>query len=122
MVPTGEIIVSLTFAFVWTSSTTRAGTRVINNIQGKAAISGMSGSIGDREGGVANGNTTFPGEEPSEIQLHVDPANTSARSLYESFGFERVALLPQYYSDSRDALLMRRLTASHNGNSATVLS
>ena len=70
MVPTGEIIVSLTFAFVWTSSTTRAGTRVINNIQGKAAISGMSGSIGDREGGVANGNTTFPGEEPSEIQLH----------------------------------------------------
>ena len=54
MVPTGEIIVSLTFAFVWTSSTTRAGTRVINNIQGKAAISGMSGSIGDREGGVAN--------------------------------------------------------------------
>ena len=59
---------------------------------------------------------------PSEIQLHVDPANTSARSLYESFGFERVALLPQYYSDSRDALLMRRLTASHNGSSAAVLS
>ena len=49
---------------------------------------------------------------PSEIQLHVDPANTSARSLYESFGFERVALLPKYYSDSRDALLMRRLTAA----------
>lgn len=47
---------------------------------------------------------------PAEIQLHVDPSNVSARKLYESVGFQLVTLLPQYYSDSRDALLMRRPT------------
>ena len=46
----------------------------------------------------------------AEIQLHVDPANAQAQRLYESFGFERMVLLPTYYSDSRDALLMRRLS------------
>ena len=46
----------------------------------------------------------------SEIQLHVDASNTSARTLYESMGFRLVSLLPRYYSDSRDALLMRRPT------------
>ena len=44
-----------------------------------------------------------------EIQLHVDPARTEARHLYESFGFKRQALLPAYYTDGRDCLLMRRI-------------
>ena len=48
---------------------------------------------------------------PAEIQLHVDPQNATARRLYESCGFEFVTLLPKYYSDSRDALLMRRPAA-----------
>ena len=45
---------------------------------------------------------------PSEILLHVDPGRPEARKLYESFGFVRSTLLPGYYSDARDALLMRR--------------
>jgi ribosomal protein S18 acetylase RimI-like enzyme len=48
----------------------------------------------------------------SEIQLHVDPARTEARQLYESYGFERVSLLTHYYTDARDALLMRRVSSS----------
>jgi ribosomal protein S18 acetylase RimI-like enzyme len=52
---------------------------------------------------------------PTEIQLHVDPARTEARRLYEAFGFERVTLLPGYYSDSRDALLMRRISPGASG-------
>ena len=49
---------------------------------------------------------------PSEIQLHVDPERTEARRLYEAFGFQRAALLAGYYSDNRDALLMRRVNAA----------
>lgn len=45
----------------------------------------------------------------SEIQLHVDPQREGACRLYESFGFERVQLLENYYTDARDALLMRRV-------------
>ena len=48
----------------------------------------------------------------TEIQLHVDPQREGACRLYESFGFERVTLLPNYYSDARDALLMRRVATS----------
>ena len=48
----------------------------------------------------------------TEIQLHVDPQREGACRLYESFGFERVTLLSNYYSDARDALLMRRVTKS----------
>jgi ribosomal protein S18 acetylase RimI-like enzyme len=36
-------------------------------------------------------------------------ANAAAYKLYRAFGFERMALLPQYYTDGRAALLMRRL-------------
>ena len=46
-----------------------------------------------------------------DIQLHVDPGRPEARALYESFGFTQQALLRDYYSDQRDALLMRRLCA-----------
>ena len=45
----------------------------------------------------------------NEIMLHVDPERTGACNLYRAFGFERMALLPQYYTDGRAALLMRRL-------------
>ena len=44
-----------------------------------------------------------------EITLHVDPSRPEARALYERHGFRQVDFLPNYYSDSRDALLMRRL-------------
>jgi ribosomal-protein-alanine N-acetyltransferase len=44
----------------------------------------------------------------SEILLHVDPSRLGAQRLYEGFGFVRAELLPNYYSDQRDALLMRR--------------
>ena len=44
-----------------------------------------------------------------EIMLHVDPERTGACNLYRAFGFERMALMPQYYTDGRAALLMRRL-------------
>lgn len=48
----------------------------------------------------------------NEIMLHVDPERTGACNLYRAFGFERMALLPQYYTDGRAALLMRRLRPS----------
>ena len=44
-----------------------------------------------------------------DIQLHVDPARPEARALYEAHGFTKQALLPAYYGDARDALLMRRI-------------
>lgn len=48
----------------------------------------------------------------SEIHLHVDPTREGACRLYEACGFQRVSLLQNYYSDERDALLMRRTAAS----------
>ena len=44
----------------------------------------------------------------AEIELHVDPSRTEAQHLYENFGFSKVARLPNYYQDARDAILMRR--------------
>lgn len=52
---------------------------------------------------------TRRGVGADEIMLHVDPARTGACDLYRSFGFERMQLLPQYYTDGRSALYMRRV-------------
>ncbi len=51
----------------------------------------------------------------SSMMLHVDPSRNSARRLYESFGFRELNFLPNYYSDNRDALLMRRHGMSQQG-------
>jgi len=40
-----------------------------------------------------------------EVHLEVRPSNTSARTLYESFGFETTVRRPGYYGDE-DAVLM----------------
>ena len=42
------------------------------------------------------------------IVLHVDPSRDAARRLYSGAGFADVELLPRYYADERDAILMRR--------------
>ena len=49
---------------------------------------------------------------PPAIMLHVDPARTAARGLYESIGFQEEKHLCGYYSDGRDALLMRLRSSS----------
>jgi len=52
---------------------------------------------------------TRRGAGASEIMLHVDPSRSGACRMYESFGFVAIQHLPQYYTDGRDALLMRRV-------------
>jgi ribosomal-protein-alanine N-acetyltransferase len=42
----------------------------------------------------------------SSMRLEVRSTNHPARALYQSFGFERVALRPRYYPDD-DALIMQ---------------
>jgi ribosomal protein S18 acetylase RimI-like enzyme len=44
-----------------------------------------------------------------EIMLHVDPSRTGAQRIYEAFGFKQAAVLPDYYSDARDAVIMKRV-------------
>ncbi|KAL1500106.1 hypothetical protein AB1Y20_012779 [Prymnesium parvum] len=44
---------------------------------------------------------------PKEIMLHVDPSRAGAVKLYEAIGFERHELLPAYYADQRDAIVMK---------------
>ena len=58
----------------------------------------------------------------SEIMLHVDPERTGAQRLYEAFGFQKMALLPNYYSDARDALLMKRFRPTSVPNGAATLT
>ena len=41
-----------------------------------------------------------------EADLEVGVANRAAQSLYESFGFRRSRLLPDYYGENRDGLKM----------------
>ena len=43
----------------------------------------------------------------SEIMLHVDPSRGGALRLYEAAGFVQDELLRDYYSDKRDALVMK---------------
>lgn len=42
------------------------------------------------------------------IGLEVRGGNTTARSLYEKLGFDVVDILPGYYDDGEDALVMAR--------------
>jgi len=44
---------------------------------------------------------------PHEILLHVDPQRVGAVRMYERTGFRKLERLTNYYSDRRDALLMR---------------
>jgi ribosomal protein S18 acetylase RimI-like enzyme len=41
-----------------------------------------------------------------EADLEVCVTNSSAQSLYESFGFRRARLLPDYYGENRDGTKM----------------
>lgn len=61
----------------------------------------MRHGIAEIEGGARRAG-------PPQIMLHVDPSRANAVRLYESFGFRRSELLPRYYVDERDALVMRR--------------
>ncbi len=47
-------------------------------------------------------------EEARQLWLCVSTFNTRARSLYERFGFEAVAILDKLASDASDELLMRK--------------
>jgi ribosomal-protein-alanine N-acetyltransferase len=41
------------------------------------------------------------------VELTVRPENVAAIRLYRAFGFRRIRLLPGYYEDGADAVLMR---------------
>ena len=41
-----------------------------------------------------------------EVDLEVKATNAAAQSLYESFGFRRAGVLPQYYGQKMDGLRM----------------
>jgi ribosomal-protein-alanine N-acetyltransferase len=51
----------------------------------------------------------------TQIILEVRPSNAPAISLYEGFGFERLAIRKNYYHNpSEDCLVMRKLLAKSN--------
>ena len=57
------------------------------------------------------------GEPTARLTLEVRVSNTSARSLYESFGFLAAGLRRRYYSDNgEDALVMWRTPATRRGS------
>lgn len=47
----------------------------------------------------------------SRVFLEVRADNPDAQALYESFGFERIAVRPRYYPGGIDAVIMRREAA-----------
>ncbi len=44
-----------------------------------------------------------------KINLEVDQADAKTISLYQSFGFEYVSVLPKYYADGRTAIKMSKV-------------
>ena len=48
-----------------------------------------------------------------EIWLEVKTGNKEGISLYDKLGFVRESVIPSYYSDGSDALVMRRYLVSN---------
>jgi ribosomal-protein-alanine N-acetyltransferase len=55
---------------------------------------------------LARGLAALADRGARSAKLEVREGNEAARSLYESFGFEHLRTLPQYYADGEDAYVL----------------
>lgn len=70
--------------------------------------------------GIAEVRRSFR-HEPNEIILHVDPSRSGALKMYEELGFVQHQVLPEYYADQRDAIIMKLRDGATNKNVSPVL-